>query len=385
MEQGMDLSSLSSGSDVAVAKAEIEKQAQQHAERILCNIERVNRRIYDARQQAEKAKNMKTSVWKIWKTAEKTDVLAELDMEIVDTQNEMNILIQESIDLTCRSIQFARAMHKTMAQLMVAGFRDTNGCIIKLSCGAEEFANRILNRADDFIKRQEDVEIKQSELGQEINKLEILIRQRDLKQEATDKAQHALNEAIKEQQKVVETKQSELAEEIKKFESRFKKQDLIDQEQTDKLNKINAVLGKQKSINEVIETKQSELAEEVKKQESRFKKKDLIDKGQTDQLNKIKEALDKQKLIDEEQTERLNLLNNLLDDTKISIEEKQEKSLKIIQGYMQTKQKIDEKQEAEIEYLKLKIKQLKLTMPALVISIIGLFIAITAIVIVIFK
>ena len=285
MDEGTELS-LSTTSNVHKAKTELQILAEHKTVEILGNIERVYERIKEATKQSEIAGKMKTG---ILRTGRKATVTADALVKTNESMAEMNGLIRESVKFTCSSIEFARVMHKTMAHLISTGFRDANGNIIKLSGETKEFANMILESADDFVRKQEDVEKKQVELG------------------------HVIEE-----------------------------------------------------------------------HEARLKEKDLIDQAQTDWLNRIDQILKKQDSIDKEQSERLNLLNRLIDE-EISVDEKQEKSIKLLFEYMQVKQEIDNKQQSEIDAMKLKIKRLSLATPAIVLSILGLLIAVTAIVLIAVK
>jgi hypothetical protein len=134
---------------------------------ILQKINATTKRIAKAKKVAKNAAKMKTG-W-FGKTEEKVTATAKSGVATNEAMSEMNNLLQESIRFTCSSIQFAQVMHKTMAHMMVKGFKDTDGQIIKLSGDSKEVVQSILDEADDFVKKQLAVEKKQADLEAKID------------------------------------------------------------------------------------------------------------------------------------------------------------------------------------------------------------------------
>ncbi|WP_059369502.1 hypothetical protein [Treponema endosymbiont of Eucomonympha sp.] len=146
---------------------ELQALAENKSIEILQKINATTERIAGAKEVAENAAKMKAG-W-FGKTGEKATATAKAVVATNEAISEMNNLLQESIRFTCSSIQFAQVMHKTMAHMMVEGFKDTDGQIIKLSGDSKEVVQSILDEADDFVKKQLAVEEKQAELEAKID------------------------------------------------------------------------------------------------------------------------------------------------------------------------------------------------------------------------
>lgn len=138
--------------------------AEQKAASILAKIKDHEEKIQSAKKSANDANNIKTDFWRFGNTGKKVDATATALVETNEALKEVNDLIQESIKLTCTSIQFAQVMHKTMAHMMVNGFRDASGNIQKLAGESQDFVQLILDGAEDFVKKQLIVEQKQAAL-----------------------------------------------------------------------------------------------------------------------------------------------------------------------------------------------------------------------------
>jgi hypothetical protein len=148
---------------------ELQKLAKQKAGRIMQKINNAQLKIKEAKDAADEANKMKSG-WGWWgSTAKKTDAISKATVMTNTAVAETNDLIQESIRLTCTSIQFAQVMHKTMAYMMVNGFKDEDGRVTQLSKDGREMAHEILYQAEDFVKKQLAVEMKQAEMQRQLN------------------------------------------------------------------------------------------------------------------------------------------------------------------------------------------------------------------------
>ncbi len=141
---------------------ELQAIAEQKATAILAKIKEHEEKIKSAKEFAEKATGIKTDWWRLGNTGKKADATATALVKTNEALKEISDLIQESIKLTCTSIQFAQVMHKTMAYMMVNGFKDAGGNIQKLASESREFVQLILSEAEDFVKKQLAVEQKQA-------------------------------------------------------------------------------------------------------------------------------------------------------------------------------------------------------------------------------
>ena len=153
-----------------MGQGELEAIAEKSATAILLKIKEREKSILAAKDAAAKAAGIKTAFWRIGNTDEKVNATANALLKTNAALAEMNDLIQESIKYTCTSIQFAQVMHKTMAHLMVSGFRDANGNIQQLAGESKEFVELILNEADDFVSKQLAFEEKHAEIQVRLDK-----------------------------------------------------------------------------------------------------------------------------------------------------------------------------------------------------------------------
>ena len=237
-----------------ITPAEIQKLAKDKSVEILQKINATAKRIAEAKEEADSAKAMKSG-W-FGKTRKKADATANAVVATNKALSEMNDLLQESIRFTCSSIEFAQAMHKTMAYMMVNGFKDANGKITRLSSDSKETVQLIIDEADDFVTKQLAVEKKQMEIH----------RRLDEKDE-------------------IDAKQSRLLEELKTiFEDEQEKKDKIDREQSERLNELQSLLSGKDQIDEKQENEIRLLVEYTKQ-------KDVLDKEQSENIQKMMEGL----------------------------------------------------------------------------------------------
>jgi hypothetical protein len=145
--------------------SELQEIAEKSATSILQKIKEREKSIAEAKSEAQLAADIKTGFWRIGNTDEKLDATANALVKTNAALAEMNDLIQESIKFTCTSLQFAQVMHKTMAHLMVTGFKDANGNIQNLAGESKEFVQLILDEAEDFVSKQQAVEERQTVLN----------------------------------------------------------------------------------------------------------------------------------------------------------------------------------------------------------------------------
>jgi hypothetical protein len=208
-----------------IAPHELQKLAEDKSVEILEKINTTVKRIAEAKQEADLAKAMKSG-W-FGKTRKKTDATANAVVATNAALSEMNNLLQESIRFTCSSIQFAKIMYKTMAYMMVNGFKDTNGQITQLSSDSKEAVQLILNEANDFVTKQLDVEEKQAEMNRRLDEKDKIDRERSEKLEE-------LKNLLSEKQQVDENQEKE----IRSLVEYTKQKDILDEEQNANIQRI---------------------------------------------------------------------------------------------------------------------------------------------------
>lgn len=151
--------------------------ALKKANEIFCRIESVANRIKESKEESGKVKDM-SSGW-FGKTSRKADATAKALVSTNEAMADMNNLIMESVRFTCRSVDFSRVMLKAMSKMIATGFQDRDGALIKLSENGTEIAEIIMSQAEDFTKKQAEVEKAQERLAAQICDVEKQSSQKD--------------------------------------------------------------------------------------------------------------------------------------------------------------------------------------------------------------
>jgi hypothetical protein len=262
MAENMELQTLKNElTRTDITPSELQKLAEDKSVEILQKIDATTARIAEAKQEGELAKDMKSGWW--GKTAKKADTTANAVVATNAALSEMNNLLQESIRFTCSSIQFAQVMHKTMAYMMVNGFKDANGQITKLSGDSKETVQLILDEADNFVTKQLAVETKQSEMHKRLDE--------------KDRIDEDQNQRLEKINYIFENER----EKIKKT---FEEKEQIDKDQSERLENLQRLLVEKDQIDEKQEDKIRLLVEYTKQ-------KDVLDKEQSENIKKIMEEL----------------------------------------------------------------------------------------------
>lgn len=249
-------------------KSKIKDIAEETAARILQNIKNVGEKIEDAKRLTIYAKNSESDWSNILTLGafgeSKTDKQTKLNTRAITQQNEaiveMNKLIRESIRLTCCSIFFAKSMVETMSAMMVGGFKDSDGEIIKLNENQTRQANLIIEQAKIFIEQQESLDNSINELRKDL-----------LEKDSIDKEQ---NQHISQLQKAMYEKDSldeEQSKHISQLQQDMMKKDLLDEEQSKHIQNAQS---------------------EIQTLHSKIKEKENIDNAQEQEINNIKIRLE---------------------------------------------------------------------------------------------
>jgi DNA repair exonuclease SbcCD ATPase subunit len=236
--------------------------AEQKATEILQKINDTSIRIAEAKENAKAAQEMKAGGFFGGRTKKKLEATSNAVVKTNEAVSELNNLVQESVRFTCASIQFAQVMHKTMAHLLVKGFKDTDGNIQKLSGSSKEAVETIMAEAEDFVQKQLAVEKKQAEMQSKLDEREKVAEEH--KSRLND-----LNSLIKDIQKI-EQEHEKLIKELLEDMIESKK---INQEQNSEFEKIHAVHSEHgTSINKLFEA---------------IKENEVLDKNQNDEIQKM--------------------------------------------------------------------------------------------------
>ena len=148
-------------------------------ENIFSNIVRITEKIEKSKQLVKDAENAKGNFLGFGKTAKRT----ELNTKAISQQNEalveINVLIKESVTLTCCSIFFKKNMVEAMSIMMVSGFKDVDGNTTILSDEQQKHAQVILQQAKNFVEHQTEYEARQEKQEIDIKTLQGDMREKD--------------------------------------------------------------------------------------------------------------------------------------------------------------------------------------------------------------
>jgi hypothetical protein len=244
-----------------ISPHELQKLAEDKSVEILQKINTTAEQIAEAKQEADFAKAMKSG-W-FGKTRKKTDATANAVVATNAALSEMNNLLQEAIRFTCSSIQFAQVMHKTMAYMMVNGFKDTNGQITQLSTDSKEAVQLILDEADDFVTKQLAVEEKQAEMNRRLDEKDKIDKEQD---QRLDKLKTIFEDTHQE------------------IKNSFEEKNKIDREQSERLENLQKLLSEKEQV-DANQEREIRLLVEYTKQ------KDILDKEQSENIQKIMNEL----------------------------------------------------------------------------------------------
>ena len=205
--------------------------AEKKSQEILIKIDQLSKRIQEAKEDAEDAQNMDTGGLFGGKTKKKATATAEALVRTSKVMAEMSKLIQESIKFTCLSVAFSTVMHQTMAAMVVNGFKGTSGKVVKLNEDSKEFAEMIISQAEDFTKKQLQIENLQNQQKKNI---------RDLKGHS-DKKDAEIIEQIKLLEAESEKKDNDLSKVIsQKTEEILSKSDLNDKKHDKEIKNLKS-------------------------------------------------------------------------------------------------------------------------------------------------
>lgn len=201
----------------AMSLSQIDKLAEEKSRFILKKIALSTEKIEYAKENAERAHDMKVGFG--GKTKKKVEATANALVDTNEAVAELNEIVRESIRFTCMSVNFAQAMSKYMSVLLYNGFESQGGEIIKLDADSKEQALYIIQQADEFTKRQRAVERQQTEHDTKIAQLS-----RDISSNAS-----RLNEK--------DRIDAEQTQRLKEFETLLEQKDSLDESQSKRIEK----------------------------------------------------------------------------------------------------------------------------------------------------
>ena len=151
----------------SLSKNELTVYGEKASSAILEKINQSAERIARAKRRASDAENMEIGIFGRG-TAKKTDATAQAVVATNEAVHEMNELMRALIVYTQLNGKLSKVMNSAMARMMAEGFKDRDGHLVELNQNGEEFANIVMQEAEDFATRQLEIENKQLEQSTKI-------------------------------------------------------------------------------------------------------------------------------------------------------------------------------------------------------------------------
>ncbi|MDQ4425348.1 hypothetical protein [Thalassolituus sp.] len=223
---------------------ELKLYGERVAAAILEKINDAAERIARAKNRSKRAADMGTGFIG-GKTSKKATATSDALVATNEALHEMNELMRALIVYTQLNGKLSKVMNSAMARMMAEGFKNHSGDLVELNKNGEEFAQVVMQEAEDFASRQLEIELLQQKQAEAIKSVEA----------GSDQKARVLARQIVELQKKREAHvagiQSDLTARIQgnmaRIESTMNRSDendalhqrLIDelQQKTDKLNK----------------------------------------------------------------------------------------------------------------------------------------------------
>lgn len=222
---------------------ELKLYGERVAAAILEKINDAAERIARAKNRSKRAADMDTGFF--GGTSKKAKATSDALVATNEALHEMNELMRALIVYTQLNGKLSKVMNSAMARMMAEGFKNHSGDLVELNKNGEEFAQVVMQEAEDFASRQLEIELLQQKQAEAIKSVEA----------GSDQKARVLARQIVELQKKREAHvagiQSDLTARIQgnmaRIESTMNRSDendalhqrLIDelQQKTDKLNK----------------------------------------------------------------------------------------------------------------------------------------------------
>lgn len=137
----------------AMSPRRMENFAKEKANVILNKINESVNKIAEAKKSAEEAKNLKSGFLG-FNASKKINANTDTNLLLTDALNDQNQLLQEIIAFVCLSVEFSKYMAQSLSFLLVNGFKDSSGHIVKLNQDVQKQASYIIQQAESFSEQQ---------------------------------------------------------------------------------------------------------------------------------------------------------------------------------------------------------------------------------------
>jgi hypothetical protein len=138
---------------------------------ILEKINEAAERIALAKSRSKSAAEMKTGMF--GKTGEKVKANSKAIEATNEALHEMNELMRAIIVYTQLNGKLSKVMNSAMARMMAEGFKNHSGDLVELNKNGEEFAQVVMQEAEDFASRQLEIELLQQKQAEAIKSVEV--------------------------------------------------------------------------------------------------------------------------------------------------------------------------------------------------------------------
>ncbi|WP_430462746.1 hypothetical protein ACQUQU_08140 [Thalassolituus sp. LLYu03] len=241
-------------------KDELDTYGEKVATAIMEKIHESSERIATAKRKSKDAEKMEINFLGFG-TSKKAEATSEALVATNEAVHEMNELMRALIVYTQLNGKLSKAMNSAMARMMAEGFKNHGGDIVELNKNGEEFAQIVMQEAEDFANKQLQIELLQQKHSDELRSVDQGSKQRA--QEIENKI-HILKQ--KTEDHVVEIR-SELSSKIDSSMSRSDENDALHQRLIDDLQKTTETINRESVEQDKIHTNQIlALNKELKKQ-----------------------------------------------------------------------------------------------------------------------
>lgn len=136
-------------------------------------LEKINdaaERIDHAKARSERAANMDTGFF--GSTSKKATATSNALVATNEAIHEMNELMRALIVYTQLNGKLSKVMNQAMARMVTEGFKSHSGDLVELNKNGEEFAQVVMQEAEDFATRQLEIEMLQQKQAEAIKSVE---------------------------------------------------------------------------------------------------------------------------------------------------------------------------------------------------------------------
>lgn len=140
------------------------------ASAILEKINDAAERIASAKYRSKRAADMDTGLF--GGTSKKAKATSDALVATNEALHEMNELMRALIVYTQLNGKLSKVMNSAMARMIREGFNNHSGDLVELNKNGEEFAQLVMQEAEDFATRQLEIEILQQKQAEAIKSVE---------------------------------------------------------------------------------------------------------------------------------------------------------------------------------------------------------------------